>query len=584
MNKIILLLFLTCSQLVLAQTPSYKWAKALGASTNSVVLPQGMATDKFDNIFTTGVFSDTVDFDPGPGVQQLVVGTFANLFVTKLDKNGNYKWAKQIGENKGAQGEDICTDSSGNCIVIGNLTDTIDSDPGPGVAKLNCPPSTCLAHSMIIKLDSLGNFMWSKQLEVNSTDSMHYVFALNVMSDKRENIVISGYFNGTIDFDPGAGTVLKSNLVGASLFILTLDKYGNFKHIKTIGNVNLPDVIYSFAIAHDKYNNVMLTGSFTGEMDFDPGPGVFFMTSYGNRSAFTLCLDSFGDFRWANYIGPDAANGSWFSNFGFAVATDLSGNTYVTGAIEDTVELDGINNLLPIRCKGPNDAYIVKYDTHGKVLWGNTFGADGYDEGKGVAVDKSGNVLGTGYFTYTVDFDPSSGIDTLVALLGGNDAYVVQFDSSGNLKWNLNLQGDGATNMPINIFTNILSGFYVGGSFAGSVDFDASAGVANMSPTNNVPFVCKYTKESIAEAIINHSNLEDFDVYPNPTSGLFQIRNVPPTSVLKLGIWNVFGQKIEDSYYRDGDYIDISSTASGIYYVQIISEEKQTMSKKIFKY
>jgi hypothetical protein len=204
--------------------------------------------------------------------------------------------------------------------------------------------------------------LWSKQLNVNSIDSTHGVFALNVTCDTRENIVVSGYFSGIVDFDPGPSTSLySSNLNGGlSLFILTLDKLGNFKHVKTIGNTLVPSAIYSFGITHDKKDNVMVTGSFSGQIDFDPGSSVFNLISYGERAAFTVCIDSNGLFKWANSIGPDQSNGSWFSNFGHDVTTDLSGNNYVTGIVSDTVDLDGVNGSLPIRCNGPNDAYIVK--------------------------------------------------------------------------------------------------------------------------------------------------------------------------------------------------------------------------------
>jgi hypothetical protein len=137
MNKIFLLIFLIFSQEVFAQTPSYNWAKELGDEPNSIVNPFGMAVDKNDNVFTTGFFSNTADFDPGVGIQQL----YANngiMFISKLDKNGNFKWAKQLGVKGGAQGEDIFTDSSNNCIVVSTFIDTIDSDPGPGIANLNC--------------------------------------------------------------------------------------------------------------------------------------------------------------------------------------------------------------------------------------------------------------------------------------------------------------------------------------------------------------------------------------------------------------------------------------------------------------
>ncbi len=585
-NFLLIPLCLAYCQASLAQAPVYNWAKELGNNANNnYIYPYGMAVDKNDNVFTTGFFQDTADFDPGVGIQQLL-GTNGCMFISKLDKYGSYLWAKQLGVKGGAQGEDICVDSKGNCIVVSSFTDTIDTDPGLGVANLNCLTSSNLAQSFILKLDSLGNFMWSKQLNVNSIDSTHSVFALNVTSDTRDNVIVSGYFSGTVDFDPGPLTALRtSNLNGGlSLFILKLDKQGNFINVKTIGNTSVPEAIYSFGITHDKSDNVMVTGSFSGQVDFDPGSSVFNMISTGTRAAFTVCLDSNGLFRWANSVGPDANNGSLFSNFGFGVATDSSGNTFVTGTVQDTVDLDVVNALFPVKCNGPNDAFVVKYDTLGNVAWGHIFGSDGTDIGQGIAIDKLGNVLCTGDFMYTVDFDPSANIDTLSDDFGGGECYITQFDNNGNLNWAINTQGHG--NISSNfIAPNQLSGFYISGYFGDTIDFDEGIGVANIFAGNLSTFVCKYINPESPSAITSYPNSENIPIYPNPNSGIFQIDRVNYNAkTYKFSIMNSLGEKIKEGECKSGAYLNISNLASGVYYLQLTSEGKQQALKKIIKY
>ena len=113
------------------------------------------------NVYTTGSFQETVDFDPGPEVNNLSSVGRSDVFVQKLDTDGNFLWVKQMGGKYDDTGYDITIDVDGNIITTGHFQKTIDFDPGLGVTNLT---SEGKLDVFVQKLDADGNFMWAKSM------------------------------------------------------------------------------------------------------------------------------------------------------------------------------------------------------------------------------------------------------------------------------------------------------------------------------------------------------------------------------------------------------------------------------------
>jgi hypothetical protein len=116
------------------------------------------------------------------------------------------------------------------------------------------------------------------------------------------------------------------------------------------------------------------------------------------------------------------------------VTTDDSGNIYITGYFENTVDFDpgpSINNLQSTR---GFDAYLSKFDSSGYYLWTRTWGGRGWDKGNGIAFDPTGYIYITGEFGERVDFDPGLGTDWQDSY-GYNDIFLSKFDLDGNFIW-----------------------------------------------------------------------------------------------------------------------------------------------------
>ena len=112
----------------------FLWAKSMGGTLTEIGL--GNAVDGSGNVYTTGYFEGTADFDPGAGTANLTSAGSSDIFVSKLDANGNFLWAKSMGGTASDIGYSIAVDGSDNVYTTGYFGGTVDFDPGAGTASL----------------------------------------------------------------------------------------------------------------------------------------------------------------------------------------------------------------------------------------------------------------------------------------------------------------------------------------------------------------------------------------------------------------------------------------------------------------
>jgi hypothetical protein len=86
--------------------------------------------DQESNLYTTGYFTDIADFDPGPGIHNLISAGGGDAFISKLNSNGNFLWAGNIGGSGGDGAGVLTVDNSDNIYVCGSAADSTDFDPG----------------------------------------------------------------------------------------------------------------------------------------------------------------------------------------------------------------------------------------------------------------------------------------------------------------------------------------------------------------------------------------------------------------------------------------------------------------------
>ena len=130
---------------------AFVWAKQLGGTDSDQA--NSVAVDSSGNVYTTGSFSGTADFDPGAGTTNLTSAGSSDVFVSKLDSTGAFVWAKQFGGTGSDASNSVAVDSSGNVYTTGSFSGTVDFDPGGGTANL---VSTGNGDVFVSKLSSAG--------------------------------------------------------------------------------------------------------------------------------------------------------------------------------------------------------------------------------------------------------------------------------------------------------------------------------------------------------------------------------------------------------------------------------------------
>jgi hypothetical protein len=392
------------------------WAKTFGGTQNDVGL--SIALDANGNIFVTGHFFGTTDFDPGAGVTELTSNGARDVYILKLDANGDFLWARSFGAANDDFGHSITTDANGNAYVAGKFKGTVDFDPGVGTAEFTSAGNDDM---FIQKLDANGNLVW-----VHAFGGVGNDRGLALTTDASGNVYTTGTFIGTIDFDPGVGVLdLSSGGSIFDIFIQKLDTDGNLIWAKVMGGSNWD---FGHAIATDANENVYTTGYFHLTVDFDPGAGTANLTSHGEADVFVQKLDANGDFLWARSMGSSAGD-----SYGNSIGVDANENVYTTGEFYGTVDFDPGAGTNYLTSSGFSDIYYQKLDPNGNFLWATKFGDISTDLGQGITVDVNGTICATGYFGSTVDFDPGPETTNLTAIGANSEIFIQKFSQPGTV-------------------------------------------------------------------------------------------------------------------------------------------------------
>ncbi len=453
-----------------SQQPGLNWVKHIGAANEGFV-GVAMAVDSDKYIIVAGDFRGTADFDEGTGVFNMTSNGDQDLFITKYDSAGNFIWAKHIGGLLGDQVRELKLDRNGNIIIMGMFQGTVDMDPGPGTVNATAIGSD----AFVIKLDNSGNYIWSKQWQVYSINTMEI--------DNHNNIILGGDFGGPADFDPGPNTyTLTAGNVANDLFICKIDENGIFKWAKqmpNLGNAQLQE----FTMESDSKENIYMAGNFSQSMDFDPGINTFSLTSNGGDDGFAVKLDSNGNFSWAKQFGGSGTDKVW------SVEIDNDDKVLLTGQYNGTVDFDPGVPVFNLSNTSNRGCFIVKLENDGGFIFAKTFAGEAF--GESITVDSGNNIYISGGFYNSVDFDPGPADNSLA---DGN-IFIVKLNESGNFTWAVQFQNailGSYESIYCKIKVDALKNIYYTGMFPFAVDFDPNPSSQNIiSPygTSDVPIV-----------------------------------------------------------------------------------------------
>ncbi|MBK9730702.1 MAG: T9SS type A sorting domain-containing protein [Chitinophagaceae bacterium] len=285
-------------------------------------------------------------------------------------------------------------------------------------------------------------------------------------------VYATGYFQGTVDFDPGTGVYNLSATGADATFFLKLDTAGNFIWAKSISGTSS---ILAFDIDVDVTGNVIAGGEFWGTCDFNPGTGIQSKSATNFSSdAFLLKLDANGNFVWVDIFNGD--NDEWVKS----IDLHSNGDVGVCGVFQGTTDFSPGAGTYNLTSNGNYDVFIARMNADGSLNWAGAVGGTFNDQLGELDISMSGDYFLTGGFSGSVDFDPGAGNYTINGP-GSTNIFYLQLNSSGTF---VNAYGFGTINSSSignSIHADDAGRITMAGGFEQTIDFDPGIAVYNLT-------------------------------------------------------------------------------------------------------
>jgi hypothetical protein len=228
-------------------------------------------------------------------------------------------------------------------------------------------------------------------------------------------------------------------------------------------------------LVSDSKNNVICTGTY---WNYPLKVGSSTFINQGEEDSFIVKYDSQGNIKWLNTIGGisyDAVIDIVVDNFDNVI---LTGSTYS--------EILKIGNYQLNSSQGETNAFTIKYDEDGNLLWAKSFGGIGDEVGQSIAIDHDNNIYIGGIFDSPLIKFAN---DTLMDLHNFRwHFYICKYDKNGNEIWAKCFEGDYNANW-ICINFDCQSNLILSGSFSGNNVIVGNTVLSNTSPTRRNSFL-----------------------------------------------------------------------------------------------
>lgn len=361
------------------------WASRAGGS--EIDRGYGVSPTKDGGCFVTGHFqSQTIQF----GNIELKNSGDYDGFVARYDKTGNCLWATRFGGKAYDYGHGIATDSQGNAVVCGAITNqgTIGNTTPIGIKKGRS--------AVLAKFAPSGQLTWKK------TASGPSISGHNVTTVPDGSIYMCGYGRGKIAWSDTVSTDSKVQDIAIAKYSST----GNLCWIKTAGGES--DGLATSVAVDQKTGNVCIAGMFKAKAIF--GKTVF--ESRGNHDFYIAVLTPAGQFLAAHQGGGEETDYALG-----AAANPVSGGFVVTGEITKQGQFMGHNFV----CTGQRDAFVATLTGQGKMQSFALVGGIDHDLSYAITATSDGAVVISGAFRKQTQFGK-----TKLNAKKGNDIFVVK--------------------------------------------------------------------------------------------------------------------------------------------------------------
>ncbi|TNE50414.1 MAG: hypothetical protein EP343_08085 [Deltaproteobacteria bacterium] len=423
----------------------WQWVKRAGGKTSSENgtsdYGRSVRLDGSGNAYVVGYFYTDADF----GSTSISTQGGGDIFVTKLDKSGNFTATTSLGGigSNYDYAYSIAQDSQGNFYIAGTFQGVM------AVGSTTLTSQGASNNVFVAKIDGSGNWLWAKS--AGGSFSSSYAFGVNV--DGTDNVYITGYYYAEDKGNVVFGSLTFTGTNSSRMFVSKLDKAGAWMWTKDAGAKS--NTCQGWGVAVDSSNNVFVTGRFYREATFG---SVSLSTNGNNYDVFVAKLDNTGAWIWIKQAGGTS------SDYGYGIDVDANGNAYVAGAIYSGSTFGS----LTFSAGGSREAFVAKIDGNGTWQWVTGGGGSSSDYAYGIALDSNGNVYTTGYFNNAATFGTFS-----LSSAGNADIFVAKLDNNGKWLW-VKQAGGKQYDVGYGIDVDASGNVYITGVFQEEVSFGST--------------------------------------------------------------------------------------------------------------
>lgn len=386
-----------------------------------------LALDDSNHVFIAGWYNGSTDFDWGPGTFIMNSASPGNAFIMKVDRNGGFRWAKQLTGTGREKVMGLAVAPDGSVAMSGAFGYTVDFDPGAGTYSIATAGGE---DGYLLRLDRNGNFLWAGSFG----NSGPWDEAPAIIFDAAGNLYGTAVTYSGVDIDMGTGV---SNLptwnymVGA---VYKLDPSMNLVWASPF--LGASNTIYLESIVLDPSGDVGISGNFKTSLDIDPGPGtttIFSGSTNGTDDFLVKLRGGTGQLLWGFSLWGIGGYGSCQD-----LACDNQGAFYMTGYFHASHDFDPSPAVYQMSTTTADlNIYVAKYTNAGSIDWAAWVGGtSGPNEALALEVDNHRNVHWGGKMVFPADVDPGSGS---LMMTVGQQGDVAVGKWQGCLAYNTNL-------------------------------------------------------------------------------------------------------------------------------------------------
>jgi hypothetical protein len=522
-----------------AQAPINKiWDKTFGGADIDH-LYAGTKTSDGGYIFGGGSGSGV-----GGDKTQPFVGGNSDIWIVKIDADGNKEWDKSFGSINSDALWSIKQTTDGGYLVGGTTQ-------GTGISGDKSQVGYGSGDYWVIKLDSSGNKLWDKTFGGSGTENLR---ALVQTADG--GYILGGYSSSGISGDksqPNKGSI---TLTTSDLWIIKINANGNKIWDKTIGGTS-QDALADLTLASD--GGLIIGGYSQSNIGGDKT-----QPSRGLSDYWIVKTDATGNKVW------DKTFGGSDNDFITCIRQTATGNFFIGGYSNSGA---GGDKTQP--SKGFEDYWFLKLDSLGNKIWDKSFGTSATDVIRDFVEVPGGGFLIAGYTAANINGDKSQISN------GGADIWILKLDLNGMKVWDHSFGGNN-DDWPADIYFSPDGSFLIAAESASGISSDKS------QPCRGITDHWVIKVGNTVTGVLEERSPLSFSVFPNPANGQLRIQfNNLKTDKAEVTLRDLTGREVYREVINVSDSglqeVFLSTSAKGMYLLQLKANDQTTTQKIILE-